>query len=279
MAVIGGMYGSNGWMALALYNHTPDRHGTPGWNVFFMYTSHEIKNTDRDENIYCRYTADKLRFSFGMNYGFLGFITASINFSFSNIAIKDSNEDLNPPENGAMFIGFNSGISLRKSSWDGIFLSNRSISLDYGYNLAISGSSYNEIGINGSYGYSFLPGFRLIIRGGAVWKSASNILFEESPISQIGILPRSYSAMNYAGISAGVEKHIFVIRWGTLSIQSSWQGIFSHRQNSDWEFDHGPSAGINFYLSRIALPAIGVGAAYNIVSGLFQFNFSIGMSF
>jgi hypothetical protein len=117
------------------------------------------------------------------------------------------------------------------------------------------------------------------LKSGAVWKSSTDPLYEGGPSSaQVDILPGDFAARNYAGLSAGLEKYIVSFRWGTLSVLGSWQLVFSQGLISGDEFDHGPSAGIRLYLSRIAIPAVGFGAAYNMNSGLFQLTFSIGMS-
>ena len=280
MAAIGGAYGSFGWSAMAAYNHTPRQNGLPGWNTFFMYGRQEIETTDKDEKIYSKYTADQLRFSLGLNYLFLEFITGYISFSFVDISLQKTDDTFNPPENGATILSFTHGLSLRHRSWDGFFLSQKSISLRYNYNLAFSGSSFHQLELRGTYEQSLIPGFRLNIRSGGVWKSTSDPLFEEGPgKAQISILPRTFSALHYAGFSAGLEKHLYKFRWGTLSVQGSWQGVFSYGSISDFEFNHGPTAELNLYLSRLALPAMGGGIAYNMNSGLFQFSFNIGMSF
>ena len=279
IAAIGGAYGSYGWSAITFYSHTPKRNGLPGWNGMFMYGRQERKDADRDEKIHRRYSTDQLRFSLGLNYLFMELITGSITLSYSDISLKNNDDILNPPNNGATHLSVNPGLSLRNSSWDGFFLSQRSISMIYSYNYAISGSSFHQLEFRGTYEQSLVPGFRLNIRSGGVWKSTSDPLFEEGPqIAQVAILPRNFSARHYAGFSTGLEKHLYKARWGTLSIQGSWQGIFSYGPISDFEFNHGPAGGLNFYLSRLALPAIGGVIAYNINSGLFQLTFNMGMS-
>ena len=280
MLVLGGTYSSIGWSAMAMYNHTAKHNGLPGWNGMFIYGRLEREAAGRDEKIHRRYTTDQLRFSLGLNYLFMDLVTGSVALSFSDISLKNNDNILNPPEHGAAYIGINPGLSMRRSSWDGIFLSQKNISLGYSYNLAISGSSYHQAEFRGSYEQSLVPGFRLNIRSGGVWKSTSDPLSEEGPQkAQVAILPRNYSARHYAGFAAGLEKHLFRSRWGTLSVQASWQGVFSYGSISDFELNHGPAGGLNFYLSRLALPAIGGGIAYNMNSGLYQISFNMGMSF
>jgi len=279
-AVLGGAYGSNGWSAIAMYSHTSNRQGVPGWTGVFMFNHQEKENVDRDEQVHRVYSADRFLVSSGLNYSFTDYFIGSAGIYFSSISLKDNDNIFNPPDSGAMIVGISPRLSLRQSSWDGYFLSGQSISLDYSYNFAIYGSSYHQVDLRGVYEKSLIPGFRLNIRSGGSWKSTEDPLFEDGPQkAQVSILPRKYSALHYAGLSAGLEKYLYKNRWGTLSVQSAYQCVLSYRLDSEFEFDHGPSSGVVFYLSRVALPAIGTGLAYNVVSGLFQFSFSMGMSF
>ena len=288
IAAAGGTYGSSGWMGMFMYRHTPNRKGPPGWNTFFMYSRRERKDLDRDERMYRRYTADQLRVSTGLNYPFTGFFSAYTNLSFTDISLKKTDNTFNPPGEGVRLLGFSPGLLFQHSLWDGYLLSQRNANASYSYNLALKGPSYHQMELRFVYEQPMIPGFRVNLRGGASWKSqirtgtdpGGNPLFEEGPNkAQVDILPRRFSALRYAGISAGLEKYIFKSRWGTLSIFGSWQCVTSYGPIAGLEFDHGPSGGIRFYLSRLALPAMGAGVAHNIISGRMQFAFSMGMEF
>jgi hypothetical protein len=279
-AAAGGMYGSGGWMAMTMYNHTPDRKGPPGWMGAFMYNRRENEDTGRDKTVYRRYTADTLQGSLGLYYPFTGYLTGSARLSYTDISIVDNNGGFNVPEEGARLLGFSSGASLRHSAWDGFLLAQQSLSLEYTFYLGLSGSSYHQLEFQGQYGKSLVPGFHLNFRGSALWKSGTEELYEEGPGQVHGdILPGSFAARDYAVISAGFEKYLVKTRHGTLSVLAAWQGVFSRGAISGDEFDHGPTGGIRFYLSRLAIPALGAGLAYNINSGLYQFTFNVGMSF
>jgi len=281
-AAVGGMYGSSGFMAMALYHHTPNRQGTAGWNTSFMYNRQENEDVDSNELLHRRYTADRFRFSLGLYYPFTNLITGSASLSYANVILRDSEDALNRPEGDAAHLIFSPGFALRHSSWDGYLLSQRTLSLGYTYNLALTGTSFHEVNFRGAYEQSLLPGFRFSVRSGAIWKSGSDPLFEDGPNrAQVDILPWKFSARHYAGFSAGLEKYLVKTKWGTLSVLGSWQCVFSQGPLSEnkAEFNHGPSGGIRFYLSRIAIPALGMGLAYNMTTGIYQFSFSIGMGF
>jgi outer membrane protein assembly factor BamA len=277
---VGGMYGSAGWMAAAMYNNTPDRTGRPGWNTAFMYNRQEKEDMDRDEKVLRRYTADTLYLSLGLYYPFTGHFTGSAGISFSNVSPKNNSSAFNNPDEEARLLGFSPGIALRYSNWDGYLLSEQSLSLKYTYALGISGSSFHIVELQAAYEKSLVPGFRLNLNTGAVWKPGAGPLFEDGPRqAKVDILPGQFSALHYMGFSAGLEKYLVKIRFGTLTVLAAWQGVFSQGPLSGYEFDHGPSGGVRFYLSRLAIPALGAGIAYNMNSGLSQFTFSLGMSF
>jgi hypothetical protein len=251
----------------------------PSWNAFFMFDRSEMEYTDRYEEVQRRFSADRLRFSLGINYTFSDILSGNVSVSFSNTSLVDNPDAKNVPENGAMLLGFSPGLTVRSNSWDGFLPSERSLSLDYNFYFGISGTSYHRLGLRATYEWSFIPGFRITLRSGAVWKSSSDPLYEEGPSgAQVDILPGNFAAQNYVGLSAGLEKYILSFSWGTFSIFGAWQLVFSQGLISGNEFDNGPCAGIRLYLSSLAMPAFGIGAAYNINSGLFQLAFGVGMS-
>ena len=282
-AVLGGMYGTSGWNAITMYSHTPNKKGIPGWTGFFMYGRRDREDTDKYENLHRRYSIDQLRVSFGLQYPFTDYLSASASVSFTNIALNKKSNALNPPEKGAMLLGFSPGMNLRKSSWDGFLLSQKSLSMVYSYQQGLTGYMFHQMELRGIYEYPFIPGFRMNLRTGLSWRSMTDssrdLLFEDAPSSaQVDILPNKFVARNYAGFSAGLEKYLFSFGWGTLSVLGSWQIVFSQGPVPGYEFDNGPSGGIRFYLSRLALPAMGIGIAYNMNSGLVQFGLNMGMS-
>ena len=285
-AVVGGTFGTPGWMMMAMYNHTPNRRGMPGWNAGFSFSRGNNVDQDRDQFTHRDYKTDQLRFSFGMSHGFTDFLSASASVFFNNISLVDNPETVNPPESGAMILGISSSVSTRSSYWDGYLLSQRSFSIDYGYGYGIEGPSYHQIGYRAAFDQSIIPGFRLSVRSGGIRKSSGNFtsavdpLFEDGPSrAQVNILPNKFTASDYIGLSAGLEKHFFRIGWGSLSAIAAWQIVYSQGSISGRQFSNGPFAEIRFYMSRIAVPGLGLGMAYNINSGRFQFglNMSTGI--
>jgi hypothetical protein len=120
----------------------------------------------------------------------------------------------------------------------------------------------------------------LNFKAGGIWSPHAPILQESPPsTAQVSILPSGYRARNYAGTSLGLEKYIFKFSSGTLSALLSWQAVWSDGSILKNQADQGIAGGISFYLSRLAIPALAVGGAYNITAHYFQGSFSLGMSF
>jgi hypothetical protein len=276
-AVVGGMYGADGWTGMALYRNTPERDNFPGWNAAFMYSRRDRETQDRNERILSSYRAASLRASFGLEYPVTGRLSVSAAVSFTDIAV--SNPVLDAPE-GSRNIGFSPGAVYRSSSWDGYLLAERSLSFSYSYLLAVSGSSFHELGMTFVFSLPVVPGFLAFVKGGADIKPGADRLFADSPLGiGITILPAQFSTLHYGGAFAGFEKHLFKTRQGTLSAFASWQAVFSSGSFSGGDFDHGPAAGLRFYLSRVAIPALGFAAAYNMTTSRPQFFFNMGMGF
>jgi hypothetical protein len=274
-AAAGGLYSPSGWMVMGMYNYTPDRSGGLGWSAGGIYNRWEREDVDRHDRVYRRYTTDTLRVFPGLRYSFTDHLSGKFGVSFTTITVQE--KVLKAPDN-AMVLGFSPGLSLRYSHWDGFLLSEQSASLEYTFNAGLRGPSFHTVELGGRYEKSLLPGFRLNLQTGAAWTDSSDPLFEQNP-KGADILPRNFSARYYGSFSGGLEKYLVKFRFGTISLLGSWQIVYSHGPVLGEGVDHGPSGGLRFYLSRLAVPALGIGAAYNINSGLFQFAFNLGMGF
>jgi hypothetical protein len=275
-AAVGGMYGSDEWMGMVLYRNTPERDNFPGWNTAFMYSRQQKEDQNKKEQTLRSYEASFLQASFGFEYPLTRKLNLSLTFSFIDIQILDS--VFNAPEEGSRNIGISPGIAFRSSSWDGYLLSERSLSLSYGYMPAFVGSLFHKLDMRFVFAVPIVPGFLVSIKGDANASIGAGRVFEDSPRG-VDILPAQFSALHYAGAQAGLEKYLFKARMGTLSAFASWQAVFSSGSLSGETFDHGPAGGIRFYLSRIAIPALGFTVAYNMTTSLPQFSFSLGVGF
>ena len=280
---LAGFYHSNGWMASAGYVHASQGRWNPGWNGMASFSREErLDRNQRNEDLR-HFEYDGISFGAGLNFPLLAdtnLLSASAQISFNEKILRENLNALNSPNEGLRLFGIGGDLSIQKSNWDGFFLSQDSASLRYFYRTTLAGFSYHSIRFRGTLEKSLIPGLRASIKTGLVYEPEAPVLFESSPFAaQVAILPRYFSARNYAGLSAGLEKYIFKISAGTLSIAAAYQLVYSQGSILENSLDHGLAGMLTFYLDRLAIPAVGLGVAYNVKENYLQASFSLGMSF
>jgi hypothetical protein len=280
---LAGLYLSGGWLASVGYIHASPGGRVPGINGTFSFSSGKRKDVDQNNKVLRSFDQNSISLMAGLNFNLLknsNLLSASSNFSYNEKILRNSETAINGPENGLR--SFNTGLrlSLNRSSWDGYLLSQEEASLQYTFHMASGGYYFQSLNLRAVWEKSLFPGFRLVMRTGLVYDPNAPIFFESSPSSaQVDILPRSFSAKNYVGVSAGLEKYLFKFPIGILSVAASYQLVYSYGSILGDSLDHGVMGKLSFYLSQLAIPAIGLGAAYNVKENYFQMIFSMGMSF
>jgi hypothetical protein len=277
---VGGMYRTIGWMAGGGYMHTPQGERFPGWQTTAFFSREERHDTDQSNHDIRRFGLDSISASLGITYPFREIFTASLHVSYQGMMLQDNEAPLAAPESGASLVGIGTNIKVRKSHWDGYLLSQESASLEYSFAAGIASPSFHTLKFTGIYEKSLIPGFRLNLRTGLVYSPKVPPLFETGPAAaQVTILPTSFSAQHYAGAALGIEKHLFTLSFGALSVLASYQLVYSHGPLLGAAFDHGVGGTLSFYLSKLAIPALGLGIAYNLAARYIQTSFNVGMSF
>lgn len=278
--IAGGLFGSGGWTAMLMYINTPDRERFPGWNVRGIYSRQDREDADQKEAVFRSFPLDSLSVVSGISYPFLELFSASLKVSFNQRIIREGG---NPPEDGGeelRAVGINPDVSVSHSDWDGYFLSRQSASLGYDYMIGIDSPNFRSLSFRGTYEKSLIPGFRAAIHSGIIFAPGTPVLFESPPsAAQVNILPPAFSARHYGGISAGLEKYLLKTSFGLLSILASYQLVYSWGPVLKDQWDHGIAGALSFYMSRLAIPALGLGIAYNVAADYLQGYFNIGMSF
>jgi hypothetical protein len=278
-----GIYFSNGWLAAGGYMHASPGGRIPGWSAMASFSREKRHDNDQSDKVLRQFDLDTIAIRAGLNIYLLensDLLSASVYGSYERKILRKPEEALNGPDQGLHMFSAGIGLSLNKNSWDGYFLSQEEASLRYTFNISHEGSRYQAIQFQGVWEKSLIPGFRFNMRIGLIFEPGVPILFESSPFAaQVAIFPRDFSARHYAGISAGLEKYLFQFSFGTISISAAYQAVYSRGSILGNSFDHGVTGMLSFYLSRLAIPAIGVGFAYNVKEHYLQASFNMGMSF
>ncbi|MDR1362891.1 MAG: hypothetical protein LBJ35_02415 [Spirochaetaceae bacterium] len=274
----GGMYSAEGWMLTSGYVHSGGEN-IPGWMLTGSFAQSERRDSGPTDEDLRRFNVDSISASAGLSYP-LSRVNTSLKFSYQQMTLRETESPLEAPESGARVFGVGAGVSFRKSHWDGYLLSEKVVSTGYTFMAGIESDSFHEIRFHGVYQESLLPGFKVNLNSGLLYQPFVPPLFESSPRSvQISILPDHFSARHYAGVSAGFEKYLFKVSAGVLSAAVSYQAVFSEGPILGVRLDHGAAGAVVFYLSKIAIPAMGIGVSYNVGEKYPQFSFSLGMSF
>jgi hypothetical protein len=284
-----GMYSPGDLMVSLMYINTPDGVGDFGWNVSGMFTMRE--NTDKDQagtQILRSYKSMVINPSAGISYQLSELLTPGIGLAYKYIMLRDSDNPVNAPENNVHGITFSPNINIHwPGIWDGYFLNEKQISVKYDYTLAIdetdehSISNIHSVSLTAAFNHSFIPGFRVFANSGIVFAtpSASPFFASTEINAAVNILSPKYTAVNFAGLSLGLEKSLFKFKFGTLAISAAYQAVYSHGDLLTHQFDHGPVAMLLLYLNRVALPGVGLGGAYNVARNAWQYAVNVGVTF
>ncbi|MDL2229006.1 BamA/TamA family outer membrane protein, partial [Treponema sp. OttesenSCG-928-L16] len=277
---LSGMYRSGGWMAAAFYMHAPGQSLFPGWNAALMYSRTEEDVGDQEDRSIRTFGLQRIRGSLGLSYGFGEYVSASLSAGYDDKSIKKIDKPRAVPESGSRHIETAASLSFNKNFWDGYFLSQAGFRAAFSYAFALESSSYYSVETSAVYEKSIVPGFRTSLRAALIYAPDAPALCESSPASAgTDILPRSFSARNYAASSLGFEKYLFRMKMGVFSISAAYQVVYSEGPILGDRFDHGIAGALRFYMTRLAMPALGMGLSYDIEASHVQAYFSLGMSF
>ena len=278
---LGGGYGSDSWTANLMYIRSPKAVGDFGFMFMGMFTDQETEKTEQTgEDVLQRFSSLNISPGGSVSYLATELINISFHFSYQYIMLTEKDNQINAPLNDIHAFGLSPRIGLRKTSWDGYLVSEKSASLGFNYRFVIGVDDTQSVAFNAVYNHPIIPGFLVTTKAGVLYSSPTSSPFFESTLgSTVNILSSKYSVLNYAAASVGLEKYLFKFSFGTVSIAAAYQLAYSDGNVLHNQFDHGPVATLQMYFSKLAIPGIGLGAAYNVDKNNFQFAANIGMAF
>ncbi len=175
------------------------------------------------------------------------------------------------------------GLSLR---YDGLsyyehlyFGYDSSIEANRNNGLTTDDESYMSYEIKSSYSFRVFGRHRITLSGIGRWSGVPNVL-KNSIGGKYGhfTVPGDVVITGKdASVSMFYEHQIASFKWGAITLLTFWEHGVYERLNGGPAWSYGPGAGANFYLNRIALPAMGLYFAHNVESKKIEISFSIGM--
>lgn len=272
-----GLFLPGGWMSSIAYVNVPANSSSLGWSSSVFFSRRQSESVDAEEEVLRRYGYDALSASFQLKLPFSGLVESSLGLALQERSVRDVEDGLREPDSGRV-LGLFAGLASRRSSWDGVFLSERSAEARYTYNLGLVNSTFQALELKAAYEHPFFPGLKLVFKGALDYRPQAPAAFEENPASVgITVLPSAFSAAVLVGGSAGLEGRLVRFPFGVLAGLLSYQALYSDGPLLGERLDHGPAAGIRLYVAKVAIPAMDLGAAYNLETGLYRITFGIGM--
>jgi hypothetical protein len=273
-AVAVGLYQSAGWMGVLTYTKTPSDRSTFGWTAVLVGAVAETTVEDDRERALLSYDAAAVDAAFRLRRNIGETIAVEAGLGIRERAVEEGDVA------AARVVPVSIGLSARDADWDGVFLSERSAESKAGYAFGIVGDGFAWA--EGRIGYErpFFPGLRAVMRAGAFAAPEAPIVLAEGPAAaSVSILPSDFRAESLAGLSVGLEARVFGFRTATVSALAAYQAALADGALTGTVFAQGFALGVRLYLSKIAIPAVDLGAAWNAETGLWRGAFGVGMRF
>ena len=268
-----GIYSGDSWVAMAMYSHVGVTAVRPGFMTAVSYSRSEFKMNNAYGDTLFRIDRAEAGVSGGITYQFSGLWEGRFMLGYNRSDIETPNQTWHT-------ITARPQIGFRSSNWDGYLLNQNGAVLEYEIEAVLDGAAAHRVGLVFNYDRSIISGFRWTAKGGAVWSPESDMFTETSPSEvNVTLMTDHFRAATMAGLYAGFEKALWRTNVGTLAMLAAYQALASRSLSDGDSFDHGPFAGLQFYLRRIAIPAVGIGVSFNLVHETTQWSFSIGMRF
>lgn len=277
MAAIGGMYSSNGGMAVGIFQRPPVKKGELGFSVSanFSKGKHDFANSKNYK-------------VFGYESVFVGtrarlllkptrFMSASFGAGYSFLNPMDSPQ---VQRRNQWSVDASSGIS--SSSWNGYFLSVNSLSVggEFLFSDVAEQTFAQTLSFAGEVQKPICGRVRLV--GGARGFVSNNLLktnYVGRGKSGVTLLPSAFMTDQIFGALAGFEAAVIKAKFGILSVYGLYELAVARELNNSVYVCSGPEAGVRLYLAKLAFPAFAMGASYNVDEKRFQYSFSGGASF
>ncbi len=267
-----------GWMGSVAYVSPAAGSAGLGWSASAFYSRQERADLDAYGVELRRYGFDALALGLGINRTIAGPVSGELGLEYRS-RLTEQLDGAPPAPDGYAALGLRGGLGVRAPAfWDGVFLRERSASLDYRYYLGLEGDSFAALSARFQYELAPLPGLKLVSCGSAIWSPDAPPAAETgADAARLIILPGAFVARSLAGLSLGLEFRLLSLGPANFAGLASYQIGVSEGPLIGLRLDHGPAAGLRLYLARVAVPAIDLSVAYNAVTGIPRLSFGIGM--
>lgn len=252
-------------------------------SIFLSYRNEIYQNADMDYVLYREYKAVKRTARLDLGYGFTEKIRLFASGGFEQGETDQSyDESLDVPDDEKAWLAGGIARYEHLVHYEYLFYGPK-IELNCFRHIAAAEeySGYTTAGYKFDYSFRLIDYNRLSIasNGG---KGNRPEIFEEAIGGKPGgrTLPADIiTADSYINYTVTYEYPFMRYRWGAITLLAFWEHGWYENNSTSGEAYYGPGAGIMVYLKRLALPAMGLNAARNLVTGTTEYSFNVGMSF
>lgn len=267
-----------GWMASAAYVDSSADARSPRLSYSAYVSRQDRRVQDERSAELARWASSELDLSFSAEFPLLRGAGLSAGIAFRERAAEAADGSaFSPPPPGRAVAG-KAGAFYRSTSWDGVFISEASAYLQASWSYGLEGASWPAAEFRSRWELPFVPGFRARLSAAGIWAPDSPAVFESDPFAAgTALLPGRFAAASLAGAEAGLELRALKLPFGSVSALASYQAAAARGSRVGDVLAYGPAAGLRLYIAKVAVPAVDVGAAWNLATGIPRFSFGIGM--
>lgn len=278
---IGGLYSNYGWKVNLGYIAPTIGESNFTGTLFGVLQDYEFENTTADSSLVQRYESFQGYCKYTAGYRWNRVFTVSVAGRVGRALVKNLDTSVSAkPEEGAM-TAQGLQIDYDDRHHTGLFQYGLDLQMYGLYGLSYYGmtGSWYEYAADGAWSLPLFQRHRIELYGVA-GAGSTPMIFQQRIGSGKGFrsLPAdTVAADTYISSSLSWEMPLWRLNWGTITGLTFWEQGWYNAEYTAAEYFYGPGAGIRFYLTRIAIPAMGFNIAFNIPAESLAAAFSIGM--
>ncbi|WP_319559072.1 hypothetical protein [Marispirochaeta sp.] len=271
-AFLAGFFSAARYTFFSSYMTPPGKSFPFGLATVAAFSNGKTTVTDDREDELLSYDERDLTLLLGLSYDLNPLISLSAGFGYRDATVDDG------PVPSARMLPVSAEISVKKSDWNGVFLSRCFAKFESTWSIAMEEDPYLSLRGECAWQQPLTKRLRLMLGASGFRADKAPLVFSEGPSAAgVAILPGDFRSNSLAGTSWGIEGVFADFGAGMFSTFLSYQAAFAEDITGDSVFARGPHFGLRCYLKKVAFPALDMGAAYNAETGIWNTAFSIGM--
>jgi len=274
---LGFFYGSQGWTLLSFYSDPYFLQSDFTLTAALAAGLDEILDLNADETVSREYETDRLGLSFGMEYPLTRNLALGGTLEYDLSFLRENSSDIFPDQNS---IGLKSNLSWKNVFYDIPYEKGFSAELFATAAWDFTGRAAFPI-IQSDIKFSFSPWLKhlISIKGSVGWGNMPiQKQFRLGGQNGSRVLPMGkIAAEEYVYSTAIYNVPLWIFNGGTISSKVFYEIGYFRSDLINRTLFHGPGIGLEFFINKLAIPAVGLNLGWNLETGEMQFSAGIGV--